>query len=78
MNRSLNSLIGYTIGASDGEIGKVKTSNYPLLKVFDAQGKEVITQQIENNLTVLNINELQSGTYFASLNGQTAPKFIKE
>jgi sporulation protein YlmC with PRC-barrel domain len=24
MNRSLNSLIGYTIGASDGEIGKVK------------------------------------------------------
>ena len=55
-----------------------QTANYPLLKIFDAQGREVITLQIENNLTVLNIHELQSGTYFASLNGQPAQKFIKE
>ena len=64
--------------SSSINISLAQTANYPLLKVFDVQGKEVIIQQIENSLTVLNINELQRGTYFASLNGQAAQKFIKE
>jgi hypothetical protein len=55
-----------------------QTDNFPVLKIFDVAGNEVSSQQIENNLTSLDITSLSRGVYFASLNGVAAQKFIKE
>ena len=54
------------------------TTNFPILKIFDVAGNQVISQQVENNVTSLDINGLSRGVYFASLNGAAATKFIKE
>jgi hypothetical protein len=55
-----------------------ETASFPILKIYDASGKEISSQQVENSLTTLDISNLSGGIYFASLNGATAQKFIKE
>jgi hypothetical protein len=55
-----------------------QTDSYPVLKIFDVTGNEVSSQQIENNLTSVDITNLSKGVYFASLNGVSAQKFVKE
>ena len=59
-------------------VSVAETSNLPILKIYDVAGNEVISQQVENNTTAVNINQLSKGVYFASLNGATAKQFVKE
>ena len=59
-------------------IATTQTAKFPILKIMDAAGNEVISQQIENNVTTLDINQLSRGIYFASLNGAASTKFIKQ
>ena len=54
------------------------SGSYPLLKIFDVIGNELVSQRIVNSNTSLNINSFPSGIYFASLDNGITQKFIKE
>ena len=52
--------------------------NFSVLKIYDAIGNEILSQRVVNALAVIDISNLTSGVYFASLNGGMTKKFIKE
>ncbi len=64
--------------ANQINITVVGTDNFSVLKIYDAIGNEISSQRVVNALAVIDISNLTSGVYFASLNGIITKKFIKE
>jgi hypothetical protein len=52
--------------------------NNTMMKIFDVSGNEILSQEISNPVTPLNISGLASGCYFASINNSATKVFIKK
>jgi type IX secretion system substrate protein len=60
------------------QISVIETGNPQSFKVFDMLGNQLVSQPIENAVTLLDISHFSSGVYFVSLNNATTTRFIKE
>lgn len=60
------------------QISVQKSGGIQTLKVFDAIGNQMVSEQIENALTSLDISKFPSGVYFVQFDNTNTRRFIKE